>query len=90
MKLTYVVGPIKLVCIDFELSHEKGGIVTKNQFKPTMQFILTLPELSPPLMEKQHPSCSVQQIRNCSKVEDYIKQSQVLINKFVEKGYPLD
>ena len=92
IKLTSEYSSMNIHFLDVEIFRVGNGLGTKVHFKPTDSNSY-LPTCSGhhPMWLKNIPKGQLTRVkRNCSELEDFLTQSQVIKNKFIEKGYRAD
>lgn len=74
LSFMHMANPTVNLFLFLELTHKEGKKVTRNNFNLHVGTLTT------------GQFCHLK--KNCSKMDDYKEQSQVLVNQFMEKGYP--
>lgn len=92
LSFAHLIDPAHLVFLDLELLHDAGSIITRNHSKLVVgNSYLHHNSCHHPALKNIIPTGQFLRLKNnCSKCQDYILQSQVPMDKFMEKGYPKD
>lgn len=90
LKFTYEYSETNVNFLDLNISLENNEIVTKLYSKPMSKHeFLHFSSNHPSHIMKALPySCGLRIIRSCSKLEDRIKELDLLMNKFKRRKYP--
>lgn len=92
IRFTYEANTVSVNFLDLVITEEEGKLITKTFFKATdRNGYIPVGSCHHPRWLEAIPKGQFQRLRrNCSKIEDFKEQADILKNSFLDKGYKSD